>query len=62
MSESLIWIKSSYSAAQGDCVEVAALPDNGIAMRDSKDPDGGVLRFTSAQWQALLNAVKSGES
>jgi Domain of unknown function (DUF397) len=62
MSESLIWIKSSHSGSQGDCVEVAALPDNGIAVRDSKDPDGGVLRFTSAQWQGFLSAVKSRES
>jgi len=61
MNESLIWIKSSHSGSQGDCVEVAALPDNGIAVRDSKDPDGGVLRFTSAQWRAFINGVKSRE-
>jgi uncharacterized protein DUF397 len=48
------WIKSSYSADQGECVEVAALPDGGRAVRDSKDPDGPVLRFTAGQWRAFL--------
>jgi len=54
------WIKSSYSADQGECVEVATLPDGGRAVRDSKDPAGGVLRFTSTQWRAFLNAIKGG--
>ena len=35
-------IKSSYSASQGECVEIAALP-GGAAVRDSKDPDGPAL-------------------
>ncbi len=54
------WIKSSYSANEGQCVEIATL-DNGTAIRDSKDPAGPVLRFTSAQWRAFLGAVKAGK-
>jgi Domain of unknown function (DUF397) len=54
------WRKSSYSVNEGQCVEIATLPDT-TAVRDSKDPSGPVLRFTSAQWRAFLNCVKSGE-
>ncbi len=58
MIENLIWVKSSYSGSQGsECVEVAALP-HGMAVRDSKDPDGPVLRFTSAEWSAFLEKVR----
>ncbi len=53
------WRKSSYSANQGDCVEVAALPDGGRAVRDSKDKAGPILTFTSAAWREFLQAVKT---
>ncbi len=47
MSESLKWIKSSYSAS-GNCVEVAARDHgNRVLVRDTKDrtgPDAGVAR------------------
>jgi hypothetical protein len=53
------WKKSSYSSAQGNCVEVAPLRD-GIAVRDSKNPDGPVLRFGAADWQAFVSNIKAG--
>ena len=38
------WRKSSYSGGNGgNCVEVAALPDDSRAVRDSKDPEGPKL-------------------
>jgi hypothetical protein len=57
----LRWVKSSLSFANGDCVEVARLPDGLVAVRDSKDPDGPVLRFTPAEWAAFLGGVHNGE-
>ncbi|MFI0942485.1 DUF397 domain-containing protein [Streptomyces sp. NPDC021020] len=42
----LAWVKSSYSGNNGDCVEVATLPDGTRAVRDSKDPHGPALLFT----------------
>ncbi len=53
------WRKSSYSGDQGNCVEVAALPDGGHAVRDSKDPNGPVLQFTADEWASFMDRIRS---
>ena len=55
------WIKSSLSFSNGNCVEVASLPEGEIGVRDSKDSEGPVLRFTSDEWRAFLGGVHNGE-
>ena len=55
------WAKSSYSGPQGNCVEVARLADGGVAMRNSRHPDGPALLFTSAEWNAFLSGAVDGE-
>ena len=55
------WIKSSLSYANGNCVEVASLPDGEIGVRNSRDSAGPVLRFTSDEWHAFLGGVRNGE-
>ena len=55
------WIKSSLSYANGNCVEVASLPDGGIGVRNSRDSGGPVLRFTSEEWHAFIGGVRNGE-
>jgi Domain of unknown function (DUF397) len=57
----LRWTKSSLSYSNGDCVEVADLPGGQIGVRDSKDPAGAVLRFTSSEWTAFLGGARNGE-
>ncbi len=58
MNNDLNWVKSSYSTAtSGNCVEIAALPDGGRAVRDSKNPDGLVLLLTAGQWRRLVKSV-----
>ena len=55
------WRKSSYSGGNGgNCVEVAVLPDDGRAVRDSKDPEGPKLVFAAATWQTFTAAVRGG--
>lgn len=52
------WTQSSYCGASA-CVQVAEV--NGeYWLRDSKDPDGPVLRFTPAEWTAFLAGVRAG--
>jgi hypothetical protein len=57
----LSWIKSSFSFSNGNCVQVASLPDGGAGVRDSKDPSGPVLRFTQSEWEAFLRGARNGE-
>jgi Domain of unknown function (DUF397) len=57
----LSWMKSSLSFANGNCVEVASLPEGGIGIRDSKDREGAILRFTPDEWHAFLGGVRNGE-
>ena len=54
------WYKSSWSAHNGNCVEVASLPGGDRGVRDSKDKDGSVLVFTAREWQIFLINVKAG--
>ena len=50
------WRKSSYSGNNGgQCVEVARNLPGIVAVRDSKNPAAGVLRFSSEQWRAFLS-------
>jgi hypothetical protein len=54
MPQERAWRKSSYSGGteDGDCVEVSLAHD--ALVRDSKNPSGGVLTFTSAAWKNFL--------
>lgn len=56
-----VWRASSYSAASGNCVEVADLLDGSRAVRDSKDPAGLALIFTPDEWAAFCAGVRNSE-
>ncbi|MFD9891316.1 DUF397 domain-containing protein [Amycolatopsis sp. NPDC059027] len=56
----LHWRKSSYSNGHGECVEVAGLPGDGMAVRDSKLGDRSpVLAVDASGWNGLLTVVKT---
>jgi hypothetical protein len=56
----LTWKKSSYSFANGNCLEVTELPGGDIGVRDSKDPEGPVLRFTDEEWRWFIRDIRNG--
>jgi hypothetical protein len=55
------WTKSSFSHANGNCVEIADLLGGQIGMRNSKDVGGPVLQFRPEEWQAFLYGMRNGE-
>lgn len=55
------WIKAAASGGNGgSCVE-ARRHDDMIEVRDSKDRQGPVLRFTSKEWAAFLDGASNKE-
>ena len=55
-----VWRKSTRSNGGADgCVEIARVNAE-HAVRDSKDPHGGVLIFSDDVWRGLLDRVKEG--
>jgi hypothetical protein len=68
-----VWQKASFSGGNGgNCVEVTATldavsvphkadEDMLYLLRDSKDPSGPKLAFTTSEWEAFVSGVKDGE-
>lgn len=53
------FVKSSYSGGNAgqECVEVARNTPGTVAVRDSKDADGPILRLMPIAWTAFLRLV-----
>jgi uncharacterized protein DUF397 len=48
------WRTSTYSINNGDCVEVGT----GIAVRDTKNREAGMLMFPAEAWREFTGALK----
>lgn len=58
------WHVSSYSASGGsNCVEAGPVLDGTgrVAVRHSHHPDGPVIIYTRAEWDAFLAGVRNNE-
>ncbi|HWU12341.1 MAG TPA: DUF397 domain-containing protein [Streptomyces sp.] len=51
------WQKSSYCAQGEACIHVAADQDS-VALTESSDPGGAILRTSPSAWAALIRTVK----
>ncbi|MEV0279222.1 DUF397 domain-containing protein [Streptomyces sp. NPDC050610] len=59
--DDLTWQKSSFTASNGECFELAPLPDGAVAVRDSKNPSGPHLCFTPGEWHAFKAGIAAGD-
>ncbi|RFU87496.1 DUF397 domain-containing protein [Streptomyces triticagri] len=50
------FMKSTYSTAGGECVEVALNIPDAVAIRDSKHPTAGTIRLTPTAWRTFLGS------
>jgi hypothetical protein len=55
------WRKSSASNPSGACVELAELPGEQVAVRNSRDKSGPALVYSRAAVAAFLRRIKNGE-
>jgi predicted secreted Zn-dependent protease len=53
------WRKSSFCGT-GACVEVAKTGDE-FLVRDSKDANSPILKFTGEEWAAFVAGINAGE-
>jgi hypothetical protein len=56
-AEVTAWRKSSHSIANGDCAEVGQ-DGTVVGVRDSQDPTGPVLAFSTVAWTDFLHGVR----
>lgn len=56
MHESGTWRVSSFSANEGNCVEVGAAGD-AVLVRDTKDRAAGPLRVSPADWHRFTATI-----
>ncbi|MDV9188378.1 DUF397 domain-containing protein [Streptomyces sp. SR27] len=54
------WEGAPGTSPDEERVEIARLPEGGVAMRSSLDKDT-VLRYTKAEWDAFVLGAKDGE-
>ena len=50
------WRKASYTNGGENCVEVANA--DGVAVRDTTDRQGPMLRFSAEAWQTFVGGLK----
>ncbi|MFJ8081312.1 DUF397 domain-containing protein [Streptomyces sp. NPDC096205] len=54
------WRKSSYSGTEANsCLEVLDHHPTGVPVRDSKNPHGPAVVFSTAGWSSFVRALKA---
>ncbi len=61
LPDTLHWFKAKASNSGTGCVEIAHLPDGGVAVRHSQKPGAEVIQYSAFEWDCFLDGAKSGE-
>jgi hypothetical protein len=59
--ERLTFQPSSYTGGGSNCLEAASHQD-GVVIRDSKDPSGPTIEFTHPQWARFLEETRQSHA
>lgn len=54
----LDWRTSRYSGDGSECVEIASA-ERSVLVRDSRNPAGAVLQFSSGQWSSFIRRART---
>ncbi|MFD6415387.1 DUF397 domain-containing protein [Streptomyces sp. NPDC060194] len=53
------WLKSSHSGnTGGECLEVSPCAPSAVPVRDSKNPAGPVLTFSTSAWTTFVGSLR----
>ncbi|MEU9946537.1 DUF397 domain-containing protein [Streptomyces lavendulae] len=55
------WTKARASDATNNCVEIARVANDEVALRNSRFPDGPALVFTRSEMIAFIAGARAGE-
>lgn len=58
--DNLIWFKAEKSNSGNGCVQTARMADGSMAVRHSQRPGEGVIVFSGAEWDRVLDEATSG--
>lgn len=56
------WRKSTFSNPSGNCVEMAEATNNLVAVRNSREPDSGILFYTRPEIDAFIRGARPESS
>ncbi|GLY19555.1 DUF397 domain-containing protein [Kineosporia sp. NBRC 101677] len=62
-TDHITWVKATASGSSGNCVELGSGAGDAtvVYLRDSKDTQGPVLRFTRSEIAAFIDGAKRNE-
>ena len=56
----IVWVRAHFCGGNGECVELASINGDTNGIRDSKNPNGGILTVSSKALNNFFVDIKAG--